>query len=104
VAAVQLTFLGPRDEQLEAVSTWPIQRMQCARRAGPGGLAEQMAVAAAAQDVRVGTRRSVMRISQWLPRPAIVSTSRTTSHPSPEVDEERGVAGLGGSASGRSWR
>ena len=51
---------------------------------------------------RVGTRRFVMRISQWLPSPAIVSMSRTISQPGLSAGRRgtRELRACGGSASG----
>ena len=79
-----------------AVSAWPIQRMQCASRAGPSRYwPSRWPCPRPPSMLAAGTRRSSIRISQWLWPPAIVWTSRTTVQPSDgQVDDEARVAGL----------
>src|SRR5262245_9973141 len=85
-----------------AVSTCPIHRMQCASRAGPRRTwPRRWPWPRPPRMAESGRRRFSMRISQWLWPPAMVSTSRTTSHPSAGRSTTKAVLrAWGGAASG----
>ena len=91
-----------------ATSAWPIQRMQCASRAGPNRACPSRWPSPRPPSILSSdTTRSVMRISQWLWLPDIVSTSRTTSQPSDGMstrNAELAAWGSSGSSSVRAMR
>src|SRR5262245_2078017 len=93
---------------LSAFSACPIQRMQCASRAGPSRYwPSRCPWPRPPRMLSFGTRRPLMRISQWLCPPLIVSTSRTTSQPSEGMSTRKAefaACGTSGSSSVRAIR
>ena len=85
-----------------ATSALPIQRMQCARRAGPSRTCPSVCPCPRGPSMlSAGTMQFSSIISQWFPLPAMVSISRTILKPgfgSSTINAE--LRACGGSASG----
>ena len=91
-----------------AVCAWAIQRMQCARRAGPSRYWPSRCPWPRPPSIWVSpTRRSSMRISLWPVEPCMVSIWRTSVQPSAgrsTMNAELPAWGMSGLSSVRAMR